>query len=151
MEGSTLISSLLDPPTKRPYSAIVRVPEGTQVTLSCPVDGRPEPNITWYKGNDTTAEVQHQGREWKIQAASDDTGWYSCSAKNLLNLFKPVNVNFQLVVGKFTCLLIMLLSERDGRVKMGFLGQRTHLSIYEHVFFKMEACDWSRESTTTPY
>ena len=104
----------LDPPTKGPYSAIVRVPEGSQVTLSCPVDGRPEPNITWYKGNDTTADAQLQGREWTFQAASNDTGWYSCSAKNFLNLFDPVNVSFQLIVGEFSCLLIiMLLGNKD--------------------------------------
>ena len=89
--------------------------EGTQVTLPCPVDGRPEPNITWYKGNDTTGEVQHQGREWTFQAESNDAGWYSCSAKNFLNLFKPVNVSIQLIVGKFSCLfIIVLLGNKDG-------------------------------------
>ena len=108
MEGSSLIFFFLDPPTKGPYSAIVRVIEGTQVNLSCPVDGRPEPNITWYKGNDTTAEAQHQGREWTFQAVSNDAGWYSCSAKNFLNLFKPVNVSFQLIVGKFSCICICI-------------------------------------------
>ena len=114
MEGSSLIFVFLDPPTKGPYSAIVRVLEGTQVTLSCPVDGRPEPDITWYKGNDTTAEAQDQRREWTFQAASNDTGWYSCSAKNFLNLFEPVNVNFQLIVGKFSCLLIIMLLGNKG-------------------------------------
>ena len=101
---------LLDPPEKEPYSAIVLVPEGTQVTLSCPVDGRPEPNITWYKGNDTTAEVQHQGREWTFQAESNDAGWYSCFARNFLNPFKPVIASFQLIVGKFSWLFIIILS-----------------------------------------
>ena len=114
MEGLSLIFFSLDPPTTGLYSAIVRVPEGTQVTLSCPVDGRPEPNITWYKGNDTTAETQHQGREWAFQAASNDAGWYSCSAKNFFNPFKPVNVSFQLIVGKFSfVLIIMLLGNKD--------------------------------------
>ena len=101
---------LLDPSTKEPYSAIVRGPEGTQVTLSCPVDGRPEPNITWHKGNDTTAEVQHQGREWTFQAESNDAGWYSCSARNFLNPFKPVHASFQLIVGKFSWLFSIILS-----------------------------------------
>ena len=105
---------MLDPSTKEPYSAIVRVPEGTQVALSCPVDGRPEPNITWYEGNDTTGKVQRQGREWKFEAESNDTGWYSCSAWNFLNSFKPVNASFQLIVGKFRwVLIIMLLRNKD--------------------------------------
>ena len=112
--GLIIYFIVVDSPTKGPYSAILRVREGTQVTLSCPVDGRPEPNITWYKGNDTTAEAQHQGREWTFLAESNGAGWYSCSAKNFLNLFKPVNVSFQLIVGKFSCLLIiMLLGNKD--------------------------------------
>lgn len=101
---------VVDSPAKRPYSAIVRVPTRTQVTLFCPVDGRPDPNITWYKGNDTTGEVQHQGREWTFQAESNDSGWYSCSARNFLNPFKPVNASFQLIVGKFSWVLITILS-----------------------------------------
>ena len=97
---------VVDSPTKGPYSAIVRVPEGTQVNFSCPVDGRPEPSITWYKGNDTTTEVQHEGREWTFQAECNDAGWYSCSARNFLNPFKPVNASFQLIVGKFSWALL---------------------------------------------
>ena len=118
----------LDPPTKGPYSAIVRVLEGTQETLSCPVDGRPEPNITWYEGNDTTSEVQHQGRNWTIRAESNDTGWYSCSAKNFLNLFKPVNVSFHLIVGKFSCLLIILLGNKDA-----FSTQSTQMFVLQVI------------------
>ena len=112
---------LLDPPEKEPYSAIVLVPEGTQVTLSCPVDGRPEPNITWYKGNDTTAEVQHQGREWTFQAESNDAGWYSCSARNFLNPFKPVNASFQLIVGKFSWLFIIIYRATFAILLINFL------------------------------
>ena len=107
--GLMIYFIVADSPTKGPYSAIVRVREGTQVTLSCPVDGRPEANITWYKGNDTTAEIQHQGREWTFQAESNDAGWYSCSARNFLNPFKPVNANFQLIVGKLSSVFILFL------------------------------------------
>ena len=99
--GLIIYFVVIDSPTKGPYPAIVRVDEEKQVTLSCPVGGRPEPNITWHKGNDTTGEVQHQGREWTFQAEFNDSGWYSCSARNFLNPFKPVNVSFQLIVGKF--------------------------------------------------
>ena len=108
--GLIIYFIVVDSPTKGPYSAILRVREGTQVTLSCPVDGRPEPNITWYKGNDSTAEVQHQGREWTFNAESNEAGWYSCSARNFLNTFKPVNASFQLIVGTFSSVFSIFLS-----------------------------------------
>ena len=95
----------VDPPTKGPYTEIVRAAEGTQVNFSCPVDGRPEPTITWYKGNDTTCKLQDQGRDWTFQAESNDAGWYSCFAANFLNPFKPINASFLLIVGKFCWVL----------------------------------------------
>ena len=78
----------VDPPTQKgPYSEIIRAPEGTQVTLFCPVDGRPEPTITWYKGNDTACKLQHQGRDWIFQTESNDPGWYSCFANEFFKSF----------------------------------------------------------------
>ena len=81
--------------------------------FSCPVDGRPEPAITWYKGNDTTCKLQHQGRDWTFQADSNDAGWYSCFAANFLNPFKPVNASFQLIVGKFCWVLFLVFSGKN--------------------------------------
>ncbi|CAH3026735.1 unnamed protein product, partial [Porites evermanni] len=88
-----------------PGEKIVRAAEGTQVIFSCPVDGRPEPAITWYKGNDTTCKLQHQGRDWTFQADSNDAGWYSCFAANFLNPFKPVNASSKVLIIKFRQIL----------------------------------------------
>ena len=108
----------VDPPTKGPHSEIVRAAEGTQVIFSCPVDGRPEPAITWYKGNDTTCKLQHQGRDWTFQAESNDAGWYSCFAANFLNPFKPVNASFQLIVGKFCWVLFLVFSGNNIAIEL---------------------------------
>ena len=97
----------VDPPTKGPYSEIVRA-----------ADGRPEPAITWYKGNDTTCKLQHQGRDWTFQAESNDAGWYSCFAANFLNPFKPVNASFQLIVGKFCWVLFLVFSGNNIAIEL---------------------------------
>ena len=96
----TLSSFRLDPPERTNYNQTVRVPANTFVTLSCPVDGNPEPDITWYEGNDTSGTLVQSGKEWTFsKATSSDCGWFTCFANNSLN--RPVLVRLQLlVVGK---------------------------------------------------
>lgn len=53
--------------------------------LTCPVDGNPPPTVTWYKGNDTSGQLLHTGKTWKLcQTTSSDSGLYTCSASNSL-------------------------------------------------------------------
>ncbi|XP_068686471.1 uncharacterized protein [Montipora foliosa] len=56
------------------------VPEGNTKLFSCPVDGNPEPNITWYKGNYVIGpEISHAK-----QLEARETGCYTCSGSNSL-------------------------------------------------------------------
>ncbi|XP_068733593.1 fibroblast growth factor receptor 2-like [Montipora capricornis] len=56
------------------------VPEGSTKLFLCPVDGNPEPNITWYKGNYVIGpEISHAK-----QLEARETGCYTCSGSNSL-------------------------------------------------------------------
>ena len=56
---------------------------GSSVSLTCPIDGNPEPSITWYKG--AGVNVLFSGKVLNFpQTKSNDTGCYTCSASNLL-------------------------------------------------------------------
>ncbi|XP_068686967.1 fibroblast growth factor receptor 4-like isoform X2 [Montipora foliosa] len=56
------------------------LPEGGSKLFSCPVDGNPEPNIIWYKGNSVNTK----------QLEARETGCYTCSASNSLGT--PVTI-----------------------------------------------------------
>ena len=95
----TLSSFRLDPPEPTNYNQTVRVPVNTFVTLSCPVDGNPEPDITWYEGNDTSGTLLQSGKDLNFpKATSSKSGWYACFANNSLN--PPVLARLRLLVGK---------------------------------------------------
>jgi len=72
---------------------------GSRAFFPCPVDGNPEPNVTWYKGSDASGTVIYRGKLLDFpQTKESDTGFYTCSASNSLG--KPVNVTHYLLVGK---------------------------------------------------
>ena len=74
-------------------------PMGSRAFFPCPVDGNPEPNITWYKGSDASGTVIYRGKALDFpQTKESDTGFYTCSASNSLG--RPVNVTHYLLVGK---------------------------------------------------
>ena len=86
------------------------VSEGRSKLFSCPVDGNPEPNITWYKDNyviglESFTAISFFGR--KISNAKElkanETGCYTCSANNSLG--PPVTITHCLTVGKIISLL----------------------------------------------
>ena len=67
--------------------------EGGSKLFSCPVDGNPEPNIIWYKGNSVNTK----------QLEARETGCYTCSASNSLGT--PVTITQCLTFGKIISLL----------------------------------------------
>jgi len=72
-------------------------PMGSRAFFPCPVDGNPEPKITWYKGSDTIGTVIYLGKVLDFpQTKESDTGFYTCSASNSLGT--PVNVIHYLLV-----------------------------------------------------
>ena len=73
------------------------MPLGSSVSFTCPVDGNPEPNITWYKGNNAGGTVLFSGKTLNFpETKADDTGCYTCSASNLLG---TVSITQCLLVG----------------------------------------------------
>ena len=75
------------------------MPEGSSKRFSCPVDGNPEPNITWYKGSDVT----EPGISNAKQLEATETGCYTCSASNSLGT--PVSITQCLTFGMIISLL----------------------------------------------
>ena len=73
--------------------------EGDSASISCPVIGNPDPNITWYEGNDTSPSTitNTNGTLVFPETVLNDGGWYTCLAVNFLG-----NATFrvQLRVGK---------------------------------------------------
>lgn len=81
------------------------VREGHCATLFCPVLGKPEPDITWYKGNETDALMSDKSiLEFQL-TSMDVTGWYTCFAKNSMG---NVTTSVLLEIGKFSlpCMVI---------------------------------------------
>ena len=73
--------------------------EGDPASISCPVLGNPQPNITWYKGNDISSGTMiytNSTLEFR-KTMLNDSGWYTCFAENYLG---NVTVTVQLRVGK---------------------------------------------------
>ena len=57
--------------------------KGSSVRFKCPVDGNPEPNITWYNGSTVPISFEKE-------LESRESGCYTCVADNSLG--KSVNV-----------------------------------------------------------
>ncbi|XP_044171380.1 limbic system-associated membrane protein-like [Acropora millepora] len=70
------------------------VGQGRKTTLSCPVDGIPKPNITWYRGNDANGSPIFIG----VKLEAREAGCYTCVASNSLGI--PVSITQCLTVGK---------------------------------------------------
>ena len=70
------------------------VVQGSKTTFSCPVDGIPKPNITWYRGSDISGMPIFIGE--KLEAR--DTGCYTCVASNSPGT--SINITQCLTVGK---------------------------------------------------
>ena len=97
----------LDPPTATENCHTIRTSEGSSVSLSCPTDGNPFPNIMWYKGGGLCGTMLSSGKKLNFsKAMSNNSGWYTCSANNSLG---TVSVSLYLLVGK-------LFLEFSGRI-----------------------------------
>ena len=88
----------LDPPTATENCRTIRMSEGSSVSLSCPTDGNPNPNIIWHKGSELCGTMLSRGKNLKFsKAMSNNSGWYTCSANNSLG---TVSVSLYLLIGK---------------------------------------------------
>ena len=94
-----LRSCFLDSPSATGRGQNTTTAVGTFASLSCPVDGNPEPNITWYRGSNACGTLMFNAKVLKfLQTALDDTGCYTCSASNYLG---TVSITQCLVIGKW--------------------------------------------------
>ncbi|XP_020600917.1 peroxidasin homolog [Orbicella faveolata] len=77
----------------------IDVSEGDPAAIPCPVLGNPHPTITWYKKNETSPSTMMNTNNILqfCETVLDDSGWYTCFAKNSLG---NVTVMFQLRVEK---------------------------------------------------
>ncbi|XP_074634757.1 neurotrimin-like isoform X3 [Acropora palmata] len=62
------------------------VPQGGNKRFSCPVDGNPKPNISWYRGSEVSETPIFSGE--KLEAR--ESGCYTCVASNSVG--KPVSI-----------------------------------------------------------
>ena len=104
--NNTNISS--DPPTFAIEGDTIYVSEGDPVSVSCPVLGNPQPNITWYKGNDTSPStvINNNIILHFLETVLDNSGWYTCFAENYLG---SVTVTVQLLVGKLYIFVVVVV------------------------------------------
>ncbi|XP_067030294.1 opioid-binding protein/cell adhesion molecule-like isoform X2 [Acropora muricata] len=63
-----------------------RVPQGGNKRFSCPVDGNPKPNITWYRSSEVSETPIFSGE--KLEAR--ESGCYTCVASNSVG--NPVSI-----------------------------------------------------------
>lgn len=78
---------------------------GSPASFVCPVDGNPEPSITWYKesGIRSNVNVSSPGKNLTFpKANSEDSGCYTCPARNFLG---TKNITQCLTVGEFLAVL----------------------------------------------
>jgi len=86
------------PPTATEKCHTIRMPEESSVSLSCPTDGNPFPNIIWHKGSELCGTMLSRGKKLKFsKAMSNNSGWYTCFANNSLG---TVSVSLYLLIGK---------------------------------------------------
>ena len=87
----------LDPPSITSDGHTINVLEGRPASIPCPVDGNPQPNITWYKGNYFCTKIIDKSTLEFPDTKLSDSGWYTCSVENYLG---TVTVRVHLLVGK---------------------------------------------------
>ncbi|XP_015774661.1 PREDICTED: cell adhesion molecule-related/down-regulated by oncogenes-like [Acropora digitifera] len=62
------------------------VPQGGHTTFSCPVDGNPQPNITWYRGSECSGKPVCYEKELEAR----ESGCYTCVASNSVG--QPISI-----------------------------------------------------------
>ena len=101
MKGLTLFYTCfvsLDPPEISPKGHVIAATEGSPVSISCPVVGNPTPNITWYKGNDTSTMIAISSSTLEFsKTVLANSGWYTCFVQNSLG---SVTARIRLLVGR---------------------------------------------------
>lgn len=88
-----LCSCFKDPVESTSVGKNVTVPEGGNTTFSCPVDGNPKPNISWYRGIEISEMPISSGE----QLEAKESGCYTCVASSSLG--KPVIITQCLIFG----------------------------------------------------
>lgn len=88
------IALLKDPVEAIGFGRNATVPQEGHVTLSCPVDGNPKPNVSWYRGSEVSGKPI--SREDKLQARESEC--YTCAASNSLG--KQISITQCLKDGK---------------------------------------------------
>ena len=71
---------------------------GKSFSYPCPVDGKPQPTITWYSGREPSLPPLLHGENLELPVPeSRDSGWYTCFASNSLG---NATATVELIVGK---------------------------------------------------
>lgn len=88
------VSFFIDPAEAKGFGENETVAQGVKKTFSCPVDGIPKPNVTWYRGSGVSGMPIFIGERLEAR----DTGCYTCAASNSLGT--SISITQCLTVGK---------------------------------------------------
>lgn len=126
-------------PSIKTMPADTKVAEETDVTIPCQVEGKPQPTVKWYRGNQLL-----EGDRYTVLPSGDlvinaalkrDGGMYSCRAKNR---FGDAEASAQLVVRKKTQIISEPMSAQVsyGEVATFKCGAATDELESHKLFFK---------------
>ena len=68
--------------------------EGGAKTFSCPVDGNPKPNITWYRGSEVSGKPICYEEKFEV----GESGCYTCTASNSLGQSISITQCLEMVI-----------------------------------------------------
>lgn len=86
-DRSTIALEVLIPPVINAGERVLNVIENRSLTIHCPAEGTPEPQLKWYKDGRSVdqSDSQYQASGQKlvlVSAKPTDAGRYSCEARN---------------------------------------------------------------------
>ena len=85
------------------------MPQGGSKTFSCPVDGNPKPNITWYRGSEDSGKpICH---EEKLEAR--ESGCYICVASNSVGKSVSITQYLEMVIELCLFKIYLLFNEKS--------------------------------------
>ena len=83
-----------DPVEATSFGENATVSQGGNKTFSCPVDGNPQPNITWYRSSEDSGKPICYEKELEAR----ESGCYTCVASNSLGQSISITQCLEMVI-----------------------------------------------------